>query len=224
MEKRCLFIDDNPDDVRSVLENIKEVGKAQGIEVRCDLLELSSEYYNDSGDFDPGKIKEGVHGQLADRDKYQLVACDFDIEDDNLNGLDIVKILREKDRTCVVILYSGNLNKIADHISRIGNQKERFKRIKTLVGSNITVFIDRGTEFEADLIHILKKQIPLEVTIEMKLREHADLKFKHGYDMFRGKTLGEIASEINVGSIHGNKFKEEIIERGIAHMIDLNQA
>ena len=84
--------------------------------------------------------------------------------------------------------------------------------------------MDRGNENEADLIYILKKQIPLEVTIEKKLREQGDLEFRHGYDKFIGKSLKEIADEINRDSHHGNKFTQEIIERGIAHMIKLNDS
>ena len=77
-------------------------------------------------------------------------------------------------------------------------------------------------ERKDQLIHFLKKRIPLEVTIEKKLRENGDMKFKHGYDKFIGKSLNEIADEINRDTHHGILFKQEIIERGIAHMIRLN--
>ncbi|MBU3947640.1 MAG: hypothetical protein KJ882_09515 [Proteobacteria bacterium] len=222
MDKQCLFIDDDPDEVKSVLKNLTEIGSKKGITIKCDLLGLTDEFYNSSMELDPEKIKAKLHGELMDKYKYDLVACDFNIEDENLNGLDIVRIVREKNRNCAVILYSGDLDRIATHIAHLPTQKDRYKKIKTIVDCKITDFMDRSAGYEAHLIHILKKQIRLEVIIEKKLREHGDLKFNHGYEKFLGKSLKEIAHEIEIESDHGNMFTQEIIERGIAHMIELN--
>lgn len=222
MDKKCLFIDDEPDEVKSVLENLRDKGKLKGLNMDCQLLELTRKYYDGKGDLDRESIKVSLHNDFMANHTYDLVAIDFDLEDDHLTGLDIVKIVREKNRNCAVILYSGNLNKIADHISKIPEQSERFRQIKTIVNCKIAGFIDRSAGYEDDLIHILKKQIRLELTIEKKLQEHGDLKFKHGYDRFLGKSLQEIGHEIGIESFHGNKFTQEIIERGIAHMIELN--
>ena len=222
MEQRCLFIDDEPEEVESVLENLIDIGQSNGLRIKCDLLGLTGEFYNASNDFDSEMIKAKLHGDFLGKKKYDLVACDYDIEDDHLTGLDIVKLVREKNRNCAVIIYSGNLKKIATYIASTDDKTERFRKIKLIVNARISEFIDRDNEYESQLINILKKRIPLEVTIEKKLREYGDMIFEHGYDMFIGKSLSEIANEINRETHHGILFKREIIERGISHMIKLN--
>lgn len=221
MEKHCLFIDDNPDDVESVLENLKDKVKRWGLKLKCDLLKITSEFYDDNYSLDLSKIEEELYGKYMDGSTYDLVACDFDFEDDDITGLDIVKKVRQRNRRCDVVIYSGRLDKVATHISKIGKQIERFKQIKTIVDCKIHSFIDRPDTEDA-VIGILKNKVRLETIIENKLKEHGKLKFRHGFKKFEGKTLMEIASEIENDSFQGIKFKQEIVERGIAHMIELN--
>jgi len=222
MERKCLFIDDDPDDVKSVLENLTYKGKLKGLDINCQLLGLTRAFYQDNGDLDRNKIETALHSQFMDNHTYDLVACDFGLEDEKLTGLDMVTLVRLKSRNCAIVLYSGNLEKIANYIAERETLKDRYRKIRSIVNGRITEFIDRGKDYEEQLIHIMMEKIPIEVTIEKKLQEHGDFKFKHGYEKFIGKSLKEIAREIKIGSPHGNTFKNEIIERGIAHMIELN--
>lgn len=221
MNKRCLFIDDDADEVESVLENLKEKGKAKGLLIDCELFSLSNKFYNKNNDFDIDEIKLKLDEKL-DEIKYDLVACDFNLEDDKITGIDIVNIVRNKNRNCTIIIYSGNLDKIVSYILKQENNNKIFKKIKTIIRCKVADFIDRNQNYEDEIINLLKNSIPLEVLIEKKLLDFPGLTFRHGYKIFIGKTLKEIAHEINSDSYHGVRFKKEIIERGICHMIDLN--
>jgi len=66
------------------------------------------------------------------------------------------------------------------------------------------------------------KNTPIELEIAEQLLKHKDMKFSTGYSNFLGKTLGEIADEINRDTHHGKRFVAEIIEKAVAHMIELN--
>ena len=225
MIKRCLFIDDNPEDVESVLEDLKDLGHSRGLEISSDLfgLDTNAGCYDSDSNLDKDKIKNKLTDCYLTQNTYDLVVCDFDLEDEVVNGLQVARMVREKNRNCIIALYSGNLEKVADDIAKIGNQKERKKKVKDLFNTKVSQFIDRSSDFHNQLIHTLEHEIPVEVTIARKLREHGDLEFKHGYQKFVGRTLGHVADEIENHKRHGNIFKEEIIERGIAHMIELNR-
>lgn len=220
MEKNCLFIDDNPTEIESYLENLNEIGPSKNLHIKCDLFGVEIDDDNDpSTSLD--KIKTDLYDQYMENTKYDLVACDFNISDGRINGLDIVNIVRQKNRNCAIVIYSGDLETVANQIADVSTKKERRKKIKTIVNNKITAFIDR-MDYVDEIINILKKQIRLELYIEKKLLEHGELELMHGYEQFRGLSLKQIAREINNDSVHGNKFKLEIIERGISHMIDLN--
>lgn len=87
--------------------------------------------------------------------------------------------------------------------------------------TNIEDFYDRPNLDEI-VIGLLEKKILPEVILRNKLLEFPGFKFKHGYNKFLGKTLSQIADEIDKNTPHGRKMFLEIIERGIHHMIDLN--
>jgi hypothetical protein len=67
-----------------------------------------------------------------------------------------------------------------------------------------------------------KNHQTLELMIEEKLLEYPDLVFQNTYPLFEGKTLNEIAQEIRIGSVHGNKYMKELIEQAISNMVLVN--
>lgn len=50
------------------------------------------------------------------------------------------------------------------------------------------------------------------------------MKFMSCYPTFIGKTLGEIAEEIEKSTHHGEGFQSELIEQTVAYLVDISEA
>lgn len=225
MKRNCLFIDDNPDQVNSVLDELTEViGPRHNMEIKCELLGLGlgSAFVDDNRVIDLELVEKEIKEKLMRQMTFDLVVCDFDLEANDVNGLDVAMLIRECDKNCVIVLYSGNVEKIANYIANISDQSEQVRRIKKLVHCKISEFIDRSTDFESNLIHTLKKKIPFEVRLVKKLEELEGLKLVTGYTPFEGKNFKDISHEVKNQSYHGKLFQEELIDRAISQLVDLN--
>jgi hypothetical protein len=55
-----------------------------------------------------------------------------------------------------------------------------------------------------------------------ELRNYGDYKFQSVYPIFDGRTLNQIANEIDKGSYDGNRFLLEIIQQVTSYMIEIN--
>jgi hypothetical protein len=222
VDKKCLIIDDDAD-IQSRFEVVKQKGHEEGLLVDCLFFNPLDECTNSDLAIDPQKVKDKLWA-LIDANKVDLVACDYNLGDENVTGLEVIHIVREKDRNCIIILYSGVLYGIIEKIlsdREEGSSKPTIKKLKKLITDRVSDFTDRE-DFTNDIVHHLLNNVPLEMEIIDQLLKYKDMMFQHGYTQFEDKRFDEIAREIRSGSIHGKRFSKEILERGIAHMIDLN--
>lgn len=113
MIKRCLFIDDNPEDVESVLEDLKDLGHSRGLEISSDLfgLDTNAGCYDSDSNLDKDKIKNKLNDYYLTQNTYDLVVCDFDLEDEVVNGLQVARMVREKIETVLLLCIQGTLKR-----------------------------------------------------------------------------------------------------------------
>jgi len=226
--KKILFIDDG--DISSNIETITRNLKNKGFEVQANILnpkEQRFQIHNEESnqlEADFGLIK----AELSEKHfsiRYDLVACDFCFANDKLNGYEIIKWLintskgqKATIRNAIFISYSGEEGKFTKNI--IENH-ELIKLIKLKIHS----FYTRDNNLSNALSKLLLKEaetLNLSNIIRDELEKYADYNFKNIYPKFQGKTLGDVAREIESDSHHGMEFQKHMVELTVAHILDMN--
>ena len=166
--------------------------------------------------------KEGHNVEIIHID---VVASDFDLSDDVVNGLDVIEIIRSIREKVPIILYSGNLEKAIKSVMGDPASKDLptlINDVKKLMLHHISEFIDR-TGYAASVIKVLKnKDTSTKQILLKKLREYPDLKLSSAYPIFSGKKLSQIADEIEKSTYQGQEFQQELIEQTIAYIIEIS--
>lgn len=224
MEQVCLIVDDK-DQQHTCKAQIQDILKKDGYNVEIIFINTTSpDLLNDEQNIDKDKltacIKDKIEGKHID-----VVASDFDLSDDVVNGLDIIEIIRSIRGKVPIILYSGNLEKAIKSVMGDPASKDLptlINDVKKLMLHNISEFIDR-TGYAASVIKILKnKDTSTKQILLKKLREYSDLKFSSAYPRLSGKTRGQIADEIEKSTYQGQEFQQELIEQTIAYIIEIS--
>lgn len=223
--KKVLFIDDS--DISENVDTIERKLKSKGFELHATTLNPKSHEFQKEidgklvADFD--KIKEELQKNHFSV-RYDVVACDFCFANDPLNGYDVIKWLinesnskRETIRKALFVSYSGEDGKFKQNIIQ---NDELIKLIRLKIHSfftrqNLSNELSKLLLKEADVLNLSN-------LIRDELEKHGEHKFKNIYPKFRGKTLSEIAREIESDTYHGIEFQKYMIELTIAHVLELN--
>ena len=226
MKKVCLIIDDK-DQQHTFEAQIRDILAKDGYTVDAVLINTTSpEVLDEAQNIDIAKLTEHIKRKIDSR-HIDVVATDFDLSDESVNGLDIIEIIRNIRSKVPIILYSGNLEKAIR--STIGDTTKKdadtlIKDVKKLMLHQISEFIDR-TGYTSSVIKILKEKESVTRQILLKkLREYPDMIFLSAYPRFDGKRLAEIADEIEKSTYQGQDFQEELIEQTVAYMLKISEA
>jgi len=227
MKKTCLIIDDNLQD--EMIEAIERKAKKKNIALACLQFNIGSSERQDLltevGKIDMVKVMESFKNEFH-RIKLDLICIDFNLEDDTIDGLEVLKAIHPLRSHVPFMLYSANvsqlINKIIDGYDQDADKKKLLSKIKFLTRYKIEDFVDREHYDEAIIKIMSMTQKSMELIIEEKLLEYPDLVFHSTYPAFDGKTLEFIAEQIRNGSVHGDRYKTELIEQAISIMITLN--
>jgi len=120
-DKSCIIIDDEPQD--EIVDNLKADASHRGIHLSCvQLNPQDQDYEKDVGDdarpdfvIDIDKIIEKL--KTIGCRRADVIACDFYLQDDNVNGFDIIHKLRTQlHYKKEIILYSANLETVIREI------------------------------------------------------------------------------------------------------------
>lgn len=226
MERVCLVVDDK-DQQHVFKSSVQDVLKKEGYNVALIFIHTTNpSVLNDKFNIDIEKLS-GYIKRVANGKHIDAVATDFDLSDP-INGLDVIEVIRKDRPTVPIILYSGGLKKAIK--SAIGdpetkNEEDLIRDVRKLMTHNISDFIDRDVDGYAEsIIRILKnKKVSTQQTLLRKLREYPDCVFRDAYPSFSGKTLGDIAAEIEKATPQGQKCQSELIEQVVAYLIDACQ-
>lgn len=235
----CLIVDDT-DQERKFKTDIYDQLKSKHIDVEMIYVNpLNPECITD-GEINYDKLKAHILFKIKDK-KIDVLATDFNFSKNenclsSVTGLDVINIIHgERCGKVETVLYTGNRDKVLDYIieknsltSKEGictiNDKVNLRKdLKNILLYNIKAFVERdGYDQEVNKI-LREKALSTEKMIVDKLLEYKEMVFLSGYETFKGKTLGEIANEINSKTEIGREFKSEIIELTLGHMIKLNE-
>ena len=233
MEKLCLIIDDENQE-RFFESQIQRVLKEGGCDVTpLYLIAKDPELLDENQDIDIEKLKTRIKEQIEGK-SIDVIATDFNLSDENVNGLNVIEIIRELRRKTPIVLYSGGRENVIKSI--IGrpdpNDSKKFilkeanpliENVRKLMLHNISDFVER-TGYDQAVIKILRgKELSTRQILLNKLREYPEMKFLSCYPAFTGKTLGEIAEEIEESTHQGEEFQSELIEQTVAYLIDISE-
>jgi hypothetical protein len=226
MPKTCLIIDDEPQD--DTIERIEAKLKTKHVHAQLLQFNIGSVERRDlltDGHIDTDKVVGQFIAEFTGK-RLDLICIDYLLDDEKVNGLDILKAIYPRRPNTAFLMYSSSLERltkgIIDGYDENKDKRLLLEKIKTLTKYRVLDYVPRDRYDDAIIQIITKNQPSIELMIEEKLLNYPDLVFQNTYPVFQGKTLQAIATEIRIGSIHGNKYMEELIEVAISNMILVN--
>lgn len=229
IDKTVLIIDDE-NQTKNFNREIKAKLKQHGINVDLIFIDMSVYDVRDDDFFiDIDKFEKHFNDKTSNKN-IDIIACDYNLADKAevpIKGTDLINIIRDYRKKTPIIMYSGNYEDIIKDIfdnykNEIKTGGESIKEIKKLYNYNIIDFLKRA-DYYGKINHILRNPPEkTDVIILEELRKYGEYKFKSAYPRFDGKTLNEIATEIDKNSYSGNEFLEEIIQQILSYIIDTN--
>ena len=224
---KILFIDDN--DVEDEIENIQNILNRNGIELEHYFVDVSGPEFKET-------VNQGTDKKLVSRLilneieqkgyldlDIDIVACDFNLKDDYVNGYDLICDLyakanvqknRRRIRKARLVFYTGEVKKLSDVlvldmkkflILKAESVVDRPDLVPAIVGISNSVF----------------EELNLESFFLESLEPFHDKVFSNTYPQFRGKALQEICKEIEKETHHGREFLRALVEFTVANMIEL---
>jgi hypothetical protein len=155
---------------------------------------------------------------------FDLIACDYSYSGDPLDGLEVIKWVKnvsnadkKRLRRAKFVLYSSEREKLVE-------KTKTAEDLKKIIHLRLDGFLKRETLANELAKVILKADLKFSFSEKLlkELEKYPDFKFKSVYPMFKGKSVIEIADEIDREQHHGIGFQKNLIELCIAHLIELN--
>jgi len=226
--RRVLFIDD--DDIDTTIDLLEINLQDKGFELIPTVLDLRDNKFKEEKSGEELLSFELIKGELKQYfdTRFDLIACDFDFKQENLNGFDVVNWLKnyadsqkKSLRRSKFALYSSEIEKYG---VAFGNKKN--DDVCKLVRLGLIGFLKRELIHEEFVTHFLKEDETLDLSdfIRDELRKFPELVFQNTYERFKGKSFEYIANEIDLGSVHGIGFQKNIVELAVAHLVEMNQS
>ena len=226
MDKCILIIDDNDQkvNVRSLKMQVKGHCNLDVIDIRTTNSAYKAE---DSEHLDINKLKHAI-GEAIKGKSIAWAFTDFNLSEDFINGLSVVRILKELRKSIKIVMYSGNLEDVVRNVVgkslNSANEEDVIKAVKSLMEYEIVDYIKRD-DYISKAVQLIKRDE--DPTVQdyflQQLRMYSDMEFKSCYPKLSGKTLGEIADMIeNSPDKRTDIWTQELIEQAVAYLIKIN--
>lgn len=227
-EQRCILLIDDKDqsDVAdSIKLQLKNDFDLDFVLIRTAASELKKD---EEEDLDLTKLKAAIEASIKNKNIY-IALTDFDLASDCINGLGVVRMVREFRPKLNFLIYSGNWDDVIRTVVgkdyKQASTDELVGGINNLIHDNIVNCIGR-TEYKTDLIEYLKKNKgdSIEHRLSTLLRTHGELKFESCFPKFKGFTFNEIADIIdNHSDARTDEWIETVLTQTIAYLVKVNQ-
>jgi len=227
-EQRCILLIDDKDqsDVAdSIKLQLKNDFDLDFVLIRTAASELKKD---EEEDLDLTKLKAAIEASIKNKNIY-IALTDFDLASDCINGLGVVRMVREFRPKLNFLIYSGNWDDVIRTVVgkdyKQASTDELVGGINNLIHDNIVNCIGR-TEYKTDLIEYLKKNKgdSIEHRLSTLLRTHGELKFESCFPKFKGLTFNEIADIIdNHSDARTDEWIETVLTQTIAYLVKVNQ-
>lgn len=228
-KRYILIIDDESQDTQKL---VLEKRLKSSFNVVCKTLRTKDNVFkkeeNGEDVLDIDKLTKKLE-ELFKGNSFDLVLTDYNLSEKLVNGLDIVKIIKDRWARTNIIMYSGKLPDIVRNMIRVDedeklSDKQVIEAVSKLVKYRIIAFPER-TRYVDEAYDFLIQNKELSLTNELVrlLRQHNDLEFKSCFPEFAGKTFGEIADLIdNKADQRSDEWIKSILEQTIAYLVKAN--
>ena len=224
--KRILVIDDEDqkNDMESIARNLKKHVQIKYEQINVLDSDFLDEKLNLRQDVFEKKLME-----VLTENYYDLILVDYNYGDISLDGLGVVKFIKEKKRNSNIILYSANQSEIIRNILAMKQTKplsdnDVVKAINALMNYRILKMCARDSYVNevVRLMSIDTQLNPTSMLCEM-LREYGDMKFSSCCPSLSGKKFSEIANmleEQNNGK--ATEWLNAVFEQLITYLVEIN--
>lgn len=228
LERICIIIDDEDQD--STIENIVDALRRDGINLTCAQLNPADKKYRKTTgpatapiiSIDIDEILRELRTDEYFRRRVDLIALDYDFDDEEVNGFDLIDALRRDNYRGEIILYSGGYETLINNILDGASKSDQIKKIKSLGRSNIRYISDR-TDYKETVIGCIRNpEASLETQLERMLEHAGNVAFSQFPEEFKGSSVDEMLHEIRKRTDLGKKFERRILEFAVSNLIELN--
>jgi len=157
--KRILVIDDVSQ--RNLLEKIQMEVKNQMVLEWGQIEVLDAEYTDEEAKLVPEKVYEAL-GEALRGHQYNLIMVDYDYGQKEIDGLDVIKYIREKRPKVDIYLYSAVqkdvIRKVVGDNLQVASTDEIVSGINDLMNYRIGKMVTRPSA-EAEVIRVLSEHI-----------------------------------------------------------------
>ena len=223
-----LIIDDV--DQSKIIDALKKQLKIkfefEAISIRTTDVELRED---GSDHLDVRKLKERIKDLISSK-HINWALTDFNLSEDDIDGINVVEILTELRKNLKIIMYSGNRNAVVKRVLgkvklQEATEEEIVEAVRKLMEYQIIDYVKRD-EYKDKLIGLINRDD--EPTVHdyflEQLRQHSEMEFKSCYAPLKGKTLGEIADMIEKQSDKRvDSWTQELVEQTIAYLVKINE-
>lgn len=224
---KCILLIDDKDQsavMRDIKYTVASTFDVEFLFIRTARPDLKKD---DSEDVDPAKVEQEIR-RLIDNKSVDFALTDFDLNNQNLDGLDIISMVHELRPNLKFLVYSGNWDKVIRKVISVNYQdastEDIVNGVNRLIHNNIVDCIGRG-EYKEELIKYLNRAtyVSMEHRLVKLLRSNKDMTFQSCYPEFKGKTFGEIADIIEKRSdSRADEWIESILSQTIAYLVSVN--
>lgn len=228
-KRSILIIDDEPQDTE---KRLLEAKLKSSLDVICETIRTKDYEFkkveNDKEVLELDKLTKKIE-EFFRKYSFDLVLTDYNLDEDHVNGLDVVGFIKSRWVRTDIILYSGKLSDIVRNMIN-ANEDEKLsdeqviEAVSKLVKYRIVAFPER-TKYvdEACAFLTQNKELSLANELIRLLRQHSDMEFKSCFPEFAGMTFGKIAEMIdNKADQRSDKWIKSILEQTIAYLVKIN--
>ena len=219
MEKNIIIIDD--EDQNPQKEYIESKLK-QEFDIEVHLINTNEDVLGDDGSISEEKLKDRLMEIMNGR-SIDLVLTDYELSDDKISGIEVVKMVKEIRSKVPVIMYSGKKKDVLTRL--LGDYKNRdeeelISAINEFMSWGIEEFLGRGNYSDDAIKFVKRKRAPqIDDVFVQKLRAIGDEKCETGCPDWRDLTLNKICDVIeNKRDARSNMWIDDLIEQLVAYI------
>lgn len=212
--------------IDALKKQLKRKCEFEAISIRTTDVELRED---GSDHLDVRKLKERIKDLISSK-HINWALTDFNLSEDDIDGINVVEILTELRKNLKIIMYSGNRNAVVKRVLgkvklQEATEDEIVEAVRKLMEYQIIDYVKRD-EYKDKLIELINRDDDPTVHDYFleQLRQHSEMEFKSCYAPLKGKTLGEIADMIEKQSDKRVDFwTQELVEQTIAYLVKINE-
>ena len=212
--------------IDALKKQLKRKCEFEAISIRTTDVELRED---GSDHLDVRKLKERIKDLISSK-HINWALTDFNLSEDDIDGINVVEILTELRKNLKIIMYSGHRNAVVKRVLgkvklQEATEEEIVEAVRKLMEYQIIDYVKRD-EYKDKLIGLINRDD--EPTVHdyflEQLRQHSEMEFKSCYAPLKGKTLGEIADMIEKQSDKRvDSWTQELVEQTIAYLVKINE-